>query len=386
MKFVKRAAIAAACAVLVPAAAAAEDLKVGLLLPYSSVYAALGQEITDGFNLAVDTYGEGVEVTTVQEDTEVKPGVGLAKMRKLVLQDRVDVVVGVVSSGVLGAIRDFAHQSQTPIVVANAGNSVMTGAQCSPYLIRVSFSNDQVNRPMGPWMVEQGITKVYTLAPDYAAGRQMIEAFGKSFTEAGGEIVGEAYTPFRETSDFGPYLTTARESGAQAIFTFYAGGEAIAFVKQYGDFGLSEDLPLYGSGFLTSPLYVAAQGPAANGVTTSLHYVPTLDTPENKAFREAFEARFERVPSEYAVAGYDAGRLVVEAAKQAGGDEAAFEAALNQVSFTGPRGPLRIDPATNNIVQNIYVYRTVVAEDGTTTQEILDTIEAVQDPAAGCEM
>lgn len=386
MKFVKRAAVAAACAVLVPAAAAAEDLKVGLLLPYSSVYAALGQEITDGFTLAVDTYGEGVEVTTVQEDTEVKPGVGLAKMRKLVLQDRVDVVVGVVSSGVLGAIRDFAHQSQTPIVVANAGNSVMTGAQCSPYLIRVSFSNDQVNRPMGPWMVEQGITKVYTLAPDYAAGRQMIEAFSKSFTEAGGEIVGEAYTPFRETSDFGPYLTTARESGAQAIFTFYAGGEAIAFVKQYGDFGLSEDLPLYGSGFLTSPLYVAAQGPAAHGVTTSLHYVPTLDTPENKAFRAAFEARFERVPSEYAVAGYDAGRLVVEAAKQAGGDEAAFEAALNQVSFTGPRGPLRIDPATNNLVQNIYVYRTVVAEDGTATQEILDTIEAVQDPVAGCEM
>lgn len=386
MRQLTRAALVAAAAAMLPAAAAADTLKVGLLLPYSSVYASLGNEITDGFNLALATYGEGLEISTVQEDTEVKPNVGLAKTRKLILQDEVDVIVGVVSSGVLGALRDFVHRAEVPLVVANAGNSVMTGASCSPYVIRVSFSNDQVNRPMGPWLYEQGVGKVYTLAPDYAAGRQMIEAFANAYTEAGGEIVGQAFTPFQDTKDFGPYLTAAQESGADALFTFYAGGEAIAFVKQYGDFGLSDSLPLYGSGFLTSPLYVAAQGPAADGVVTSLHYVPTIDTPENTSFRATYRERFEREPSEYAVAGYDAGRLVVEALRTAGGPGEAFHSALRTTSFTGPRGPLRIDPATNNVIQNIYVYRTEVAEDGTATQVILDTIEAVQDPPAGCEM
>jgi branched-chain amino acid transport system substrate-binding protein len=359
--------------------------KVGLLLPYSGVYAALGKEIDEGFMLALEEAGLGKSLSVVREDSEAKPPVGLAKARKLVLEDQVDVIAGIVSSGVLAAVRDFVDSSKVPLIVANAGNDEATGESCSKYITRLSFSNAQVNRPMGKWMYDKGIRKVYTLAPDYAAGRQMIDAFAKAFTAAGGEIVGSDYTPFQKTQDFGPYLTKAQAAKPQAIFAFYAGSEAISFVKQYGALGLKKDMPLYGSGFLTSPLYVNAQGPAAEGSVTALHYFPTIDTAENKAFVKAFKDKTGRVPSEYAVQGYDSGRALAEAIKSGAADRASLAAALPKVSYTGPRGPLKIDPATNNIIQNIYVYETVAGEGGS-TQKVLATIPNVADAPNGCKM
>ena len=365
--------------------AAAKVEKVGLLLPYSGVYAALGKEIDEGFMLALEEAGIAKSLTISREDDEAKPPVGLAKARKLVLEDQADVLVGIVSSGVLAAIRDFVDASKVPLIVANAGNDEATGENCSKYITRLSFSNAQVNRPMGKWMYDKGIRKVYTLAPDYAAGRQMMEAFSKAFTAAGGEIVGADYTPFQKTQDFGPYLTKAQAAKPQAIFTFYAGSEAISFVKQYGALGMKKDVPLYGPGFLTSPLYVNAEGPAAEGIVTSLHYVPTIDTAENKAFVKTFKDKTGRIPSEYAVQGYDSGRALAEAIKGGATDRASLAAALPKVSYTGPRGSLKIDPATNNIVQNIYVYETVAGEGGL-TQKIVDTIPNVADAPNGCKM
>lgn len=365
--------------------AASAETTVGLLLPTSGTYAALGKEIDDGFTMALDEAGMSGDFKLVREDSEAKPPVGLAKARKLVLPDNVDVIVGIVSSAVLGAVRDFVDGSKVPLIVANAGNDEATGEACSKYVVRVSFSNSQVNRPMGAWMYQQGIRKVYTMAPDYAAGHQMIDAFAAAFKAAGGEIVGSDYTPFGKTQDFGPYLTKARAASPDAIFVFYAGGEAISFVKQYDSFGIKKDVPLYGSGFLTSPLYVKAEGPAAIGSKTSLHYVPTLDTPENKAFVEAFKAKFNRQPSEYAVQGYDAARVLVESVKAGASGREAIAGALTKISYTGPRGPLTIDPATNNVVQNIYVYETVADGEGL-TQKIIGTIPEVRDPANGCKL
>ncbi len=385
MKRATLAALGLATGLALPAAA--EDIKVGLLLPYSGVYAALGNDIEAGFNLGIEHFGGETSATfeIVKEDTEVKPPVALAKAKKLILQDEVDVMAGIVSSGVLGAVRDMVHGAGVPLIVANAGNDEATGEQCSPFITRMSFSNGQINRPMGKWMAEQGIKKVYTLAPDYAAGRQMIDAFAASFTAAGGEIVGQEFTPFQKTQDFGPYLAQAKASGADAVFVFYAGGEAISFVKQYDSFGLKADLPLYGSGFLTSSLYVEAEGPAAEGVITALHYVPTLDNAANVAFAEAFKAKTGRVPSEYAVQGYDTARALIEATKTGAADRATLANALRSVSFEGPRGQLSIDPATNNLVQPIYVYETVAGEGGL-TQKVLAALPAEADPANGCEM
>lgn len=386
MKRAILAALGLATSLAVPAAAE-ENIKVGLLLPFSGVYAALGNDIEAGFSVALEQFGSeaGTGFDIVREDTEVKPPVALGKAKKLILQDKVDVMAGVVSSGVLGAVRDMVHGAGVPLIVANAGNDEATGTSCSPFITRMSFSNGQVNRPMGQWMHDQGIRKVYTLAPDYAAGRQMIGGFVETFTAAGGEIVGQDFTPFQKTQDFGPYLAQAKASGADAVYVFYAGGEAISFVKQYDSFGLKADLPLYGSGFLTSPLYVNAEGPAAEGVITALHYVPTLDNAANAAFVAAFEAKTGRLPSEFAVHGYDAARALIEAAKTGARDRASLAGALRQVSFEGPRGKLSIDPATNNIVQPVYVYETVAGEGGL-TQKVLAELPAEADPANGCEM
>lgn len=367
------------------ASASSAETKVGLLLPYSGVYAALGKEIDDGFMLALEEAGMTNAVSIVREDTEVKPQVGLAKARKLDLEDHVDVIAGIVSSGVLAAVRDYVDGAKLPLVVANAGNDEITGQRCSKYITRVSFSNAQVNRPMGKWMYDKGIHKVYTIAPDYAAGHQMMDAFGAAFTAAGGQIVGGDYTPFQKTQDFGPYLTKAKAANPDAIFVFYAGSEAISFVKQYDSLGIKKDVPLYGSGFLTSALYVGAQGPAAQGVVASLHYVPTIDTPENKAFVKAFKAKAGHNPSEYAVHGYDAGHALIMAMKSGATDRESLALALSKVSYTGPRGPLKIDPATHNIVQNIYVYETVADGDGL-TQKIIATIPNVADEPNGCKM
>lgn len=378
-------ALVTSLSVTVLASSAYAETKVGLLLPKSGVYAALGNEIDEGFVLALEEAGMADEVEIVREDTEVKPPVGLAKAKKLVLQDDVDVIVGIVSSGVLGAVRDFVDGAEVPLIVANAGNDDATGSECSPFITRVSFSNAQINRPMGTWMAEQGIRKVYTLAPDYAAGRQMIETFTASFTDAGGEVIGSDYTPFGKTQDFGPYLTKAKAASPDAVFVFYAGGEAISFVKQYDSFGLKETIPLYGSGFLTSPLYVNAEGPAAEGVIASLHYVPTLDTPENLAFVKSFEAKYERTPSEYAVQGYDAAKVLLDAVKSGASDRASIAAALPKTSYVSPRGPFEIDPATNNAVQNIYIYETVSGGAGL-TQKVLATLPAVRDEPNGCSL
>ena len=369
--------------------AAAEEIKVGIALPYSGVYASLGNDIEAGFRLGIETFGTETQDTfsIVTEDTEAKPPVGLAKVRKLVLQDEADLIVGIVSSGVLGAIRDFVDGAEVPLIVANAGNDEATGEDCSAYITRLSFSNSQVNRPMGQYLYDQGVRKVFTLAPDYAAGQQQIGAFTAAFEAAGGEIVGQEFTPFQQTQDFGPYLTNARASGADAVYVFYAGGEAISFVKQYDSFGLKADLPLYGSGFLTSPLYVNAEGPAAEGVITSGFYVPTIDNPENASFVAAFQAANDRLPSEYAVAGYDAAHALVQASAGGANDRAALADALRNVSFAGPRGETSIDPATNNIVQPIYVYESVAAADGAgMTQKVVAQLDREQDPANGCTL
>lgn len=381
-------AAAAVAAVTSTAPALAAEYKVGLLLPFSGVYAGLGSHIENGFNLGLEHFGgdlQGDTIVTVREDTEAKPAVGLVKAKKLVLQEKVDVVTGVVSSAVLGGMRDFMHNAKTPLLVANAGNDQMTGSKCSPYVMRVSFSNSMINRPMGTWLAKQGVKKVYLMAPDYAAGHQMMEAFKGTFTAAGGEIVGEAYPPLRGTKDYGSYLSAVKTSGADAVYAFFAGGAAIKYVKQYHEFGLAKDYPLYGAGFLTSAAYVHVQGAAADGVIASLHYVPALDTEENRKFQSAYQAKFGKVGSEFAVQGYDAAHVIVEAAKAAGGDKEAFKKGLSKVSFNGPRGPLQIDPATNNVVQNIYVFKNSF-KDGKVVQTVLSTTENVKDAPNGCSM
>lgn len=372
------------------AASADGPVKIGLLLPYSGVFAVIGADITDGleFGLARFRARSGRSFELFKEDTEVKPTVGLTKAKKLVYRDEVDLLVGPVGSNVANALRDFVHGAEIPLIIPNAGNNLLTGERCSKWILRTSFSNAQVTRGMGPWMVAHGYERVYLMAPDYAAGHQMMDAFRETFTAAGGTVVGEAYPSLRETRDYGPYLAQVKAAAPQAMFVFFAGGPAIQFVKQYAEFGLKDTIKLAGAGWLTSPLYIDEQGPAAAGVLGILNYVPSIETPENIEFQLAFQNMFGRVASEFAVQGYDTARLIIEALALREGNvknRAALVKAMHKVTFTGPRGVLRIDPATNNIIQDIHIFETRAA-GGKVRAVVIDTLPAMQDPPNGCRL
>lgn len=370
---------------------AKDTIKIGTLLPYSGVYTVLGEEITNAMILAfeeVDNSINGKTIELIKGDTEVKPNIALQKARKLVSSDKVDILVGPVSSSVALAIRNLVVQSKTPLIIPNAGANVLTGEKCSKFITRISFSNYQINAPMGTWLAESGVKSAFLLAPDYAAGKEMMSAFRTKFEEAGGEILGEEYTPFRKTKDFGPYLARVKNSGADAVYVFYAGGEAINFIKQAHSFGLGDVMKLTGAGWTTSPLFLPAQKDAAIGFIGSLNYVPSIDTEENKNFIKAYIDRFDRSPSEFAVQGYDSARVIIKAIESLSGniaDKDKLAAAINAISITGPRGPLTIDPETNNVIQNIYIFEVVSSKNGPELK-VLDTIEAVKAPGPGCKL
>ena len=372
-------------------ASAADPIKIGVLLPYSGVFGGLGKDQTLALEMGFDDFGRevgGRPIELIQADTESKPNSGLAQFKKLVLKDKVDMVVGIISSAVAGAVRDYAHKAKVPLIISNAGNDALTGAQCSPWILRASFSNSQINREMGPWMAAKGYKKVFLMAFDYAAGHQMMDAFRTGFEAAGGTIVGEEYPPLGETKDFGPYLAKAKAANPDAAYVFFAGGPAIKFVKEWAAFGLKDEIQLAGAGWLNSALYVKKQGADALGTLGILNYVPSIDTPENRAFQDQFRAAHGRDASEFGVAAYDAARLMVEALQATGGhtdDKAALVAAMHQVQFNGPRGPFRIDPKTNNVVQNIYIFE-VQAQGDSVAAVVQDVIPNVQDAANGCTL
>ena len=365
-------------------------ITIGTLLPYSGVYTVLGEEITNAMELAFeeekDLFGKKIKI--IRGDTEVKPNIALQKARKLISSDKVDILVGPVSSSVALAIRDVVVQTKTPLIIPNAGANILTREKCSRFITRISFSNYQINAPMGTWVAKQGIETVFLLAPDYAAGKEMMTAFRENFEVGGGKILGEEYTPFRKTKDFGPYLARIKNSGAQALYVFYAGGEAINFIKQAHSFGLEKTMKITGAGWTTSPLFLPAQQDAALGFIGSLNYVPSIDTIENNNFKKAYIDKHGRVPSEFAVQGYDTGKVIVEAIKSLSGDVSSkveLANAINNISVKGPRGPLTIDKKSNNVVQNIYIFE-VVSGDEIPELKILDTIEAVKDPGSGCNL
>lgn len=382
---------AVAVAVLAMPVQAADPIRIGVLLPTSGVFAGLGKDQTLALEMGFDDFGREVNgrpIELIMADTESKPNAGLAQIKKLILKDKVDVVVGIISSAVAGAVRDYVHTSETPLIISNAGNNALTGEQCSPWIVRTSFSNSQINRPMGPWMADKGYKKVFLMAFDYAAGHQMMEAFREGFEGAGGTIVGEEYPPLGETKDFGPYLAKLKAANPDAAYVFFAGGPAIKFVKEYAAFGLKDQVQLAGAGWLTSALYIQKEGADAVGILGTLNYVPSIDNPENDTFQKTFKEKHGRDGSEFGVAAYDSAHLIVEALKATEGktdDRKALVEAMRNISFNGPRGPFRLDPKTNNVIQNIYI--SDVQKTGDTVAAVVqEVIENVQDEPNGCEM
>ncbi|MBN9041916.1 MAG: ABC transporter permease [Rhizobiales bacterium 62-47] len=368
-----------------PAIAQNAPLKVGLMLPYTGTYAKLGKFIDDGFRLYVEQKGGklgGREITFVQVDDESKPEAGTDNMNRLVGREKADVVIGTVHSGVAMAMVKVARDTKTLLIIPNAGANDATGPACAPNIFRSSFSNWQPNYPMGKVMFDAGHKNVATITWKYAAGAEQMSAFKEGFTKAGGNVVEDLTLPFPEV-EFQALITRIAQLKPDAVHAFFAGGGAVKFVKDYAAAGLGKTIPLYGAGFLTDGT-LEAQGAAANGLKTTLHYADNLDNPANVAFLKAFKDKTGNVGDIYAVQGYDAAALLDVGMKAVGGDDKQRDkmiAAMGAAKIDSPRGPLSFNKA-HNPIQNIYL-----REVRNGRNEMVSIAQKdVDDPARGCKL
>jgi branched-chain amino acid transport system substrate-binding protein len=321
-------------------------VKVGLVVPQAGVYSVVGTDMQRGWDLWLERHGGKLgkyEVTTVVADEGETPQTGVPAIQRLLQNDKVDVLVGIVNSGVALGAKAMVAEAKKLLIVGNAGAGAITGASLSPYIWRTSFTNAQVAGMMGKHLASlAAVGPVYAIAPDYAAGTEVIRGFKTTFEAGGGKIAGEAKPAFGKTQDYQPFLAGIQSSGAKATFCFFSGAEAVAFVKQYAQFGLSTQIPLYGSGFLTEGSILTAQGDAALGIETTLHYSTELDNPANKDFVAAWKAKFNATPAVFSVQMWDTAAVLNQAlATTTGldGDSLAKAMAAVGTITDSPRGP-----------------------------------------------
>jgi branched-chain amino acid transport system substrate-binding protein len=361
-------------------------MKIGLLLPQSGVDATQGTDAARGVELYVTKNGGragGRGLQIVKEDDQAKPEVAASKLRKLVELERVDFLIGPISSAVALAIRDYVHDQCVPLLVPAAFTRVLTSPQqASPNIFRLSETTDQANYPMGAWLAKNArYRKVIVMAADFAGGRHSVEAFIAGFRAAGGEIAAEAYPPF-DTHDFAPYLRQAAAVSADAVYAWFAGADAIRFVQQYRQSGL--DLPLTGHSALTADTILPKIGEAALGIVSVGSYSAAVETAENKQFVREYEAAYGSWPSRYSECGWIAAALIATAADRLKGDlsdrgrvRAALKDALPLIK--PPRGAMQFD-SYRQAVTPIYVTRTE-KKAGRIVNVVIDTLPAVSQEA-----
>jgi len=376
---------AATLALSAPHAFAQDKVKVGLMLPYTGTFAALGNAITNGFKLAVAEQGGklgGREIEYFTVDDESDPAKAPENANKLIKRDKVDVIVGTVHSGVAMALAKAARDNNSLLIIPNAGADEITGPLCAPNIFRTSFSNSQPGYAMGKVAAERGHKTAVTLTWNYAAGSQSTGGFKEAFEKGGGKVVKELTLPFPNV-EFQAFLTEIAALKPDAVYVFFAGGGAVKFVKDYDAAGLKKSIPLYGPGFLTDGT-LEAQGDSAQGLLTTLHYADQLDNPKNNAFRAAYKAAYKVEPDVYAMQGYDSGQLLAAGLKAVGGDVGKRDAlikAMQTAKIDSPRGPFTLSKA-NNPVQDFYLRRV----EGKENKAIGIAIKNYADPAIGCKM
>ena len=378
-------ALAGAFALAAGPAFAQGKVKVGFMLPYTGTYAALGNAITNGFKLAVAENGGklgGRDIEYFTVDDESDPAKAPENVNKLIKRDQVDVIVGTVHSGVAMAMAKAARDNNALLVIPNAGEDSITGAMCAPNIFRTSFTNSGPGYAMGKVAADKGYKRVVTLTWTYAAGDQSVGGFKTAFEKGGGKVIKEMTLPFPNV-EFQPFLTEIASLKPDAVYVFFAGGGAVKFVKDYDAAGLRKTIPLLGPGFLTDGT-LEAQGAAADGLLTTLHYADQLDNPKNNAFRAAYKKAYNVEPDVYAMQGYDAGQLLVAGTKAVGGDMSKRDAlvkAMHAAKLDSPRGPFSLSRA-NNPIQDYYLRQVVGKEN----KAIGIAIKGYEDPATGCKM
>ena len=365
--------------------AQAQKIRLGLMLPYTGTYAQLGVAITNGFKLAVNERGGklgGRELEYFTVDDEAEPAKAPENTNKLVQRDKVDVLVGTVHSGVQMGMVKIAKETNTLMIIPNAGLDAATGALCSPNIFRSSFSNWQPSYPMGKVLADRGIRNVVSLAWKYGAGEEAVAGFTEGFIKAGGKTVRGLWIPF-PNAEFQALLTEIASVKPDAVFVFFAGAGAAKFVRDYAAAGLRNKIPLFGSGFLTDGILDAIQD-SGQGLETTLHYADGLGSKRDKEFRAAYTKAYTIEPDVYAVQGYDAGLLLAAGLDAVKGDitkRKEMIAAMEKAKIDSPRGAWTMSKA-HNPIQDIYLRKVVGREN----KFVSVAHKALADPARGCKM
>ncbi len=374
-----------ALAPLPATAQAPGKLKLGLMLPYTGTYAALGTAIENGLRLYLDEQGGrlgGREVEFFKVDDESDPAKATDNVNKLIKRDNVDVLVGTVHSGVALAMARAARESGTLLIVPNAGADAVTGALCAQNIFRSSFSNWQPAYAAGLAAARDGKKKAVTITWKYAAGDESAAGFKEAFEKDGGQVVKQLSLPFPGV-EFQALLTDIAATRPDVVYAFFAGGGAVKFVRDYAAAGLNRTIPLVGPGFLTDGT-LDAQGEAAKGLGTTLHYADALDTPRDNEFRLAYAKTYKQQPDVYAVQGYDAGQILGIGLRAVRGDvsrKAEFATAVENATIDSPRGPFKLSFA-HNPVQDFYLRRV----EGRDNKKVGLAVKALADPARGCRL
>lgn len=363
-------------------AASQDKIKIGFILSDSGTFAPLSENIKNGFKLYLEQNDNklgGREVELIFEDDEANPQVALRKYKNLVGSEKVNFLVGPISSSVVYALRDEVEKDKVILIDANAAGNDLSWDLRSDYVIRTSFSNWQNGSSAGSYIANNIGKTAMVIAPDYPAGQEVASAFKESFEASGGKVVKEVY-PKLGTNDFATYLTDVSQTNPDVVYAFFTGSDGIRFVQQYNDFGLKGKIPLTGPMEFGDLLIVEPSGDSAEGIVSGIIYSPWIDNEENKQFVEAYQKMYNKLPNTFSVQGYDSALIIDQAIKEAGSvDTEELVKVLKGISFDSPRGPITIDPKTNNPIQNFYIVENV-KKDGQVVPEVIETIENVTMP------
>lgn len=361
---------------------AQEAIKIGLILPMTGPFASTGKQIAAAAKLYADQQNNTVAGKKVE--ILLKDDTGVADVTKriaqeLIVNDKVTALAGFGLTPLALATAPLSTQAKTPTVIMSAATSIIT--ERSPYMVRTAQVVPQIVAPFAEWAAKQGIKKVATLVTDYGPGHDVEKWFSDTFKAAGGEV--ENLRVPLANPDFSPFLQKVADSKPQALLVFVPSGVGAQFMKQFVERGMDKSgIRLIATGDVTDDDILQSIGDVALGVVTAHHYSAAHDSPENKAFVDAFrKANNNMRPNFMAVQGYDGMRALFEGLKKSngtGGD--ALLNGMKGLSWISPRGPISIDPETRDIVQNVYI-RKVEKRDGELYNIEFETIANVKDPA-----
>ena len=341
------------------APAGAEELRIGYLAPLTGGLAQTGIDMRDGFLLYLEQHDNklgGMDVKLIIEDEQGKGDVAVTKAKKLVLQDKVHMLIGGVLASTGYALAPVSTELKTMYIPSIPAADDLTQRQLKnfPYLIRTSWSSSQPNHPLGQWACDQGYKKIVTIAADYAFGYETVGGFQKAFEDCGGKIIQKIWPPLG-AKDFGPFIPTIK-ADTDAVFSLMVGPMPAQFIKQMRGAGFKK--PIIGGGTSYDEFVLPFMGDEAIGDVSALHYSAALQTPENEAFVKAYRAKFGKVPSYYSENNYTTAMWLDEALKKTGGKWPGAEELIKimvgiKLDKT-PRGPVSFDDMRNP-VQNIYI-------------------------------